>query len=155
MNIEQDQTFTKKGSVWREKDVKVESLTELNNVVVGAGSSIGETATITNSVIGRQCVIPSSAVVEGSIIWNNVTLGEGCKVHGSIIMEGNNLSNDIRIGRGTVLLPKTNLPAHTQISDHESFTTYTSDGQPIEKSVDEDEEEVHPVPIGMSDLYQN
>jgi translation initiation factor eIF-2B subunit epsilon len=157
MNIEQDQTFTKGGSIWREKDVKLGNvnMTQLSNVVVSSGSSIGETATLTNSIIGRHCSIPNGAVVKDSVIWNNVTLNEGCKISGSVIMENNILPKNTQLGPGTVLLPKAHLPENSEISGHGTFIPYDSHGKPFDKPEDDEDEDesLESIPIGTCILH--
>jgi acetyltransferase-like isoleucine patch superfamily enzyme len=150
MNIDNDQTYSKKGTIWREKDVKLGKSVELKNVVLGAGSVIGDGATITNSSIGRKSVVPAGVFVQDSIIWDNVILNQGCKIYRSIIATDNVLSNDTRLGLGTVLPPKTNLPADTAISDNQTFTIYTSTGQPFLNPADADAKQSEEIPIGMS-----
>jgi carbonic anhydrase/acetyltransferase-like protein (isoleucine patch superfamily) len=150
MNIENDQTYFKKGSIWREKEVKVEKSAQLRNVVLGAGSVIGDGASVVNSVIGRKSIIPAGVVIEDSILWNNVTLSQGCKIRNSIIAADNILVNGIHLGFGVILPPQTNLPTGTEIPDNQTFTVYSSNGQPLPNSEDPDDEEFEEIPIGIS-----
>jgi len=148
MNIANDQTFSKKGSIWREKDVKIEKSAELKNVVIGSGSIIGDGAVLTNTVIGRNCTVQSGVVVEDSIVWNNVTLNEGCRIHQSIITDDNVLAASTQLGKRTVLPPKTQLSTAMKIQDNEIFTVFNAEGKLLPKSEDY-EDEAEQIPIGI------
>ena len=148
MNITNDQSFSKKGSIWREKDVKIEKSAELNNVVIGSGSTIGDGVVLTNTVIGRNCTVQSGVVVEDSILWNNVTLNEGCKIHQSIITDDNVLLRSTQLGKRTVLPPRTQFSTALKIQDNETFTVFHAEGKPLPKSEDY-EDETEQIPIGI------
>ena len=44
---------------------------------ISAGCSIGESAKVSASVLGRGCIIEDGAVVEGCVLWSNVKVGAG------------------------------------------------------------------------------
>lgn len=151
MNIANDQTFSKKGSIWREKDVKIEKSAQLKNIVVGSGSVIGDGVVLTNTVIGRNCVVNSGVVVEDSILWDNVKLNPGCKIRQSIITTDNVLPDSSQLGYKTVLPPKIQLSPGLQIQNNETFTVYDSSGKPLPKPEDSDDEQEQ-IPMGYPPL---
>ena len=152
LNIENDHTFSKKGSVWRERDTKIEKSVSIKNAAIGSGSVIGNGASIINSVIGRNCHIPPGAVIEDSILWNNVTVSSpDSKIHRCIIGSYVTLPKDTRLGMGNILPPKTSLPANLKLEDNnQTFTVFTSDTQQSHsKSEDSDsDDDFETVPIG-------
>lgn len=139
MNIENDQSFSKKGSIWREKNVKVDKSAQLQNVVVGSGSVIADGVVLINTLVGRNCSIQSGVVIEDSILWDKATVTMGCKIHQSIITTENEISNTAQLGIRTVLLPKTSLAI--TIPDNTAFTVYTSTGQPLAREEEDSEDE--------------
>ena len=138
MNIDNDQTFTKKGSIWKERDVKIDKSAQLKNVIIGSGSVVGD-AILTNTIIGRNCNIQSGVVVEDSILWDKVTLNSGSKIRQSIITNDNVLST--QLGTRTVLAPKTQV---STTFDNTTFTVYGHSPAETEDSDDESEQ----IPIG-------
>ena len=142
INIEYDQTFSKKGSIWRERDVKIDKAAQLKNVIIGSGSVIGD-AVLTNTVVGRNCSIQSGVVVEDSILWDKVTLNAGSKIHQSIVTNDNELSTPL--GIRTVLAPK------TRVSTSPDNTTFTVYGHTPEETEDSDDE-LEQIPIGTQSL---
>jgi ADP-glucose pyrophosphorylase len=142
MNIENDQTFSKKGSIFRERDVKIDKSAQLKNVIIGSGSVIGDVV-LTNTIVGRNCSIQSGVVVEDSILWDKVTLNSGSKIHQSVIANDNELS--MQLGLRTVLPPKTQVSAS---SDNITFTVYGHTPVETEDSDDEPEQ----IPIGTQSL---
>ena len=54
---------------------------------------------ITDSSVGRDCFVPASASVRGSILFDRVIIGTGAAVTGSILCEG------VHIGDGAVIEP--------------------------------------------------
>jgi len=59
---------------------------------VGTGARIGPMA-----VVGHRCVIGNGSIIEGSVLWDDVTVGAGSRVSGSIV------------GHGTSIAPKTHV----------------------------------------------
>jgi len=140
MNLRNDQTFLKKGDSWREREVKLEKTAQIKESVIGAGSMIGDGATVVNSVVGRKCFIGPRAIVRDSILWDNVSVGQDVSILHSIVEMDNNVLNGSHLNRA-VLPTKTTLPANTTIKGNDSFTVYGSDGNPIDYAEDSDEEE--------------
>jgi len=57
-------------------------------VVILDGVQIGPGAVILGpTVIGKNCTVESHAVIDSSVIWNNVNVGQAAKVHQSILTD--------------------------------------------------------------------
>jgi translation initiation factor eIF-2B subunit epsilon len=147
LNIEPDQSFLKKGTVWKERGTKVHESMQLMNVVLGAGVSIAKNANIRDSVIGRNCSIAEAVTVENSVLLADVTVEKGCSIRDSIIFEG------IEVPEGSHLAGKSVIPANTKLSSPFStpetpkFTIYAADGKPVTQDDNEDDDEDLP-PLG-------
>ena len=147
MNLLNDQTFLKKGTVWREREVKIEKSAQVKDSIIGAGSIVGDGAKVVNSVIGRKCVIAPNAVLQNSVLWDDVTLGQGVHILDSVVEMDTSVPEGCHLSRGAVLLSKTSLPSNTTIEGNGSFTIYGSDGKPVETADDSDDED-EPFQIG-------
>ena len=126
-NIEKGQTFTKKGSVWKEKDVRIERSAKISNAIIESGAIVDEGATVINSVIGRNCVISADSFVHHAILWKDVNLGTRAKVDFSIIAENSTILSDVKIGSRTILPHNTHLPSCTSTPDYSKFSIYMID----------------------------
>lgn len=71
--------------------------------MVGDGTSLGSGATISDSVIGRNCHIGNDVVLERAYIWDNVIIEQGCKVTQSILADGVSLKRNTVLSKGCVL----------------------------------------------------
>lgn len=140
MNLRNDQTFQKRGDSWREREVKVEKSAQIKESVIGAGTIVGDGATVVNSIVGRRCVIGPHAVVQNSVLWDNVTVGQGVQILDSIVEMDNTVREGCDLSRA-VLLRKSSLPSNTIIKSNDCFTVYGSDGNPIPNAEDSDNEE--------------
>ena len=56
--------------------------------VFGAGTSVGENAVITRSVLGRMCSIGKGVKIINSILMTGVSVGDGAVICDSIIGHG-------------------------------------------------------------------
>jgi translation initiation factor eIF-2B subunit epsilon len=141
MNLQNDQTFVKRGDNWREREVKVDKSAQVKESVIGAGSIISEGTTVVNSVVGRKCVISPRAVVRDSVLWDNVIVGRGVHILHSIVEMDTHVPDGSHLSRGVVLPRKTILPPNTTIQGTDTFTVYATDGPPIPSSEDSDNED--------------
>src|SRR4030095_15074264 len=98
MNIGNDQSFSKKGSIWREKSVKIDKSAQIQNVVLGSGSIIADGVVLMNTLVGRNCSIQSGVIIKDSILWDKGTVTTGCKIHQSIITTENEILNSTQLG---------------------------------------------------------
>ena len=154
LNIEGDNAFSKRGSIWRDRDVKIGKTIQSHNVAICKGSHIADGVSIENSIIGRNCQI-LGGIVKDSILHDNVTVNLGCDINRSIIWSNNNILKDTHLGSGTIILPHTQLSESTNISENIGFTVFTSAGEPLvlpHESDDSDDEDQDDVPIGTLNL---
>lgn len=147
MNLLNGQTFQKKGTIWREKEVKIEKSAQVTNAIIGAGTIVGDGAKVITSVVGRKCIISSNAVIQNSVLWDNVTVGQGAQVSESVVEMDNSVLEGCHLSRGVVLLSKTSLPSNTTIEGNSNFAVYGSDGKPLETAENSDDEDL-PFNIG-------
>jgi hypothetical protein len=147
MNLERDQNFNKRGSIWRERDVKISKSAKVNNSAIGSGSIIGDGAIVANSIIGRHCVVSPNTIVEDSILWNNVIINSHSKVFQSIIAEDNTLPSDTQLGVHTVIPHKSELSSFVTTSDNSTFTIYPINDSSPKDEDSEDESEL--IDIGI------
>lgn len=145
MNVENTQNFIKKGSVWLDKDVKIEKTALVKNAVIGSGSLIGDGASVSDSIIGRNCVVPAGVQIRESILWNDVVLHKGVQMNRAIIASNSLIPEDTWLGCA-VLRTKTKLAASTKFPASTSLIVYESDGQPYINE-DSSDEEVEPLSI--------
>lgn len=66
-------------------------------VIVGDNSRVRGNARLTNCVIGRNCRIENAAVLEDTILWDNVTVGAKSQVQSAA------LCHRVRIGQGVTI----------------------------------------------------
>ena len=147
MNLQNDQTFVKKGTIWREREVMIENAAQVKDAIIGAGSIIGEGVNIVNCVVGRKCVIAPNSVLQNSVLWDNVTVGQGVHILDSIVEMNKSVPDGCHLSRGVVLASTTELPLNTTIEGTGTFTVYQSDGKPVENPDDSDDED-EPFQIG-------
>ncbi|RKO86719.1 hypothetical protein BDK51DRAFT_45688 [Blyttiomyces helicus] len=108
-------------------------------VVIGAGTSIGEKSRIRKSVIGRNCKIGANVTIDGAYIWDNVTIDDDCTVSKSIVAEGVHLKAGVEVKHGclickqVVIGPSVILPHNTKLTLHSGEAD--SDGEEPESDV--------------------
>ena len=154
MNIEGDNAFSQRGSIWRDRDVKIGKTVQAQNVVIGKGSIIADGVSIENSIIGRNCRILGGTIKE-SFLQDNVTVQACCNISRSVIFSDNSILRDTHLGPGTIILPHTQLPESTKISAHTRFTIIDSAGHTLvlpHDSDDSDDEDQDDIPIEALNL---
>lgn len=149
LNIETDQSFLKKGSIWREKGVKVHETAQLTNVILGSGTTVGEDAVITNCVIGRNSVISSGVRIEDSVLLSNVTVNKSCSIYQSVLF-CNELPEGSHLAAKSVFAGNTKLSSPITTKESSTFTFYGSEGKAIAK----DEGGTDLPPIGICPFPQ-
>jgi translation initiation factor eIF-2B subunit epsilon len=149
MNLENGQSFSKRGSIWQERGISIASA-QVKNAVIGSRTTIKEGAVITNSILGRHCIISPGAVIQDSILWNNVTVNQGVKVNRTIIAAHNILPTNCQIGGSLVIPPNSSISNET-IAESKSFTIYGKHpAAPSEDVFDDSDNEDEPIPICIS-----
>jgi translation initiation factor eIF-2B subunit epsilon len=106
MNLERDQTFSKKVGGWREKEVRVEKSATLQKTAIGSQTTIAEKANITKSVIGRNCRVAADVTIENSVLWSNASVSAGALIQNSIVLEGCTIEGKV----GEMLVISANSP---------------------------------------------
>jgi translation initiation factor eIF-2B subunit epsilon len=151
MNLENDQTFTKRGSIWQEKNVSVVSA-QLKQSVIGSHATVGDGAVITNSIIGRNCKISPGAIIQDSILWNDITVNRGVKINRSIVAANNIIPTNCQINGG-VIIPPNSIISDENIAESKSFTVYGKPPkEPSQDVFQDDSDSDEPIPICKSHL---
>ncbi|KAK2559316.1 Translation initiation factor eIF-2B subunit epsilon [Acropora cervicornis] len=73
------------------------------NVLISKGTSVGAGTVITNSVIGRNCVIGDSVQLDGVHLWDNVTVEDGCKISEAILCKNVHIKRNVTISSGSLI----------------------------------------------------
>ena len=149
MNLEIGQTYSKRQSIYRERNVIIEISAEVKDSSIATGSIVGNDATVLNSVIGRHVTISDKAVIIDSIIWDDVVVGESAKVNASIVTNANNINGELG---PKVVLPlgfELQLPVPTPTTLNGAFTVYDGDGNVVQND-DEVDEEDNDIPMSQS-----
>lgn len=73
------------------------------NVLISRGSSVGTGTVITNSVIGRNCVIGNFVRLDGVHLWDNVTVEEKCNISKSILCKNVHIKRNVTISSGSLI----------------------------------------------------
>jgi ADP-glucose pyrophosphorylase len=142
MNLENDQTFRKEASIFREKDVEIAKSAQIQSTVIGSKTIINDGAMIANSVIGRNCTIKAGAVIQDSVLWNNIVVESGVKLHQAIVAEENTINADYNIAGKVVLPRKTSIPSGSTLGGNNIFTVYGNEAKPdINEDQDSDSDE--------------
>lgn len=94
-NLVRGQTYQRQyDNCYRECDVSMANSSNLQNQsMIGSGSSVGQDALITRSVIGRHCHIGKNVTIRNSYIWDGSTIGDNTTIESSIIAQ------NVRIGK--------------------------------------------------------
>jgi translation initiation factor eIF-2B subunit epsilon len=151
MNLENGQSFSKRGSIWQERGINSASA-QVKNAVIGSRTTIGEGAVITNSILGRNCIISPGAVIKDSILWNNVTVNQGARVNRTVIAAHNTLPTNCQISGGLVIPPNSSI-SNEAISESKSFTIYgRKPSVPSEDAFEDSDNEDEPIPICIPPL---
>eukprot|EP00126_Sphaerothecum_destruens_P005930 Sdes_comp19120_c0_seq1m9831 len=74
-----------------------------DNVVIDAGTHVGEHTTISASVIGKNCKIGKNVSIEGSYFWGNVIIGDFCNIKNSILCDNVVLKENVTLQEGCII----------------------------------------------------
>jgi NDP-sugar pyrophosphorylase family protein len=66
-------------------------------------------------VLGNRVSVGAQAVLERSVIWDDVAIGEGAKLNGCVVASGARIGRFASIGPGTVLGEKSVVPEYSRI----------------------------------------
>jgi mannose-1-phosphate guanylyltransferase len=72
-------------------------------IMIAGGCKVGANASVTGpAVIGRGCLISRDAVIENSLLWDDITVGEGTIIINSIIAGGAKIKGNTRLEGQTI-----------------------------------------------------
>ena len=114
------------------------------NTVVGAGSSIGESTRVSNSVVGSSCKIGNDVTIIDAYLWNNVTIKDGCSIEMCLLADDVILNESVELGRGCVIGPGVSLAAGTKVP---TSTRLVAQGPKDVDEFDECQAEISTAPI--------
>ena len=78
-----------RNNVYRESNVTLHRSSHIgSDTVVGTGSVISEGASVSGSIIGRNCSIGPGAVIRDSYIWDSVSIEAGATIDSAIVASG-------------------------------------------------------------------
>ncbi|KAF5828895.1 hypothetical protein DUNSADRAFT_16852 [Dunaliella salina] len=92
------------------------------DVVVGAGTSIGENSRITQSVIGRNCRIGKNVDILGSYVLENASIQDGAVLRYALVCDSAVVGPSAVVSAGAVISHKAviaaghHVPPHTRVS---------------------------------------
>lgn len=86
--------------------------------VIGAATSIGEGAVLSNCTLGRRCKIGKGARISSACLWDDVNVGENTTMINSIAANNTSIGDDCTIGPGTLISFHVQVPNKSTISDN-------------------------------------
>ena len=93
-----------RGNVYRESGVIVPRSARLGeDIVIGAGTSLGERCVVESSVIGRDCVIGEGAVLTSCYVHNGARVRAGARLSHCMVCEGATVGENVTVGEGSIL----------------------------------------------------
>jgi mannose-1-phosphate guanylyltransferase/phosphomannomutase len=98
--------------VYVSPDTEVDKRARLSGMVVlGGNTRILGNASLTNAVVGRNCLIEDGVVIEDTVIWDNVYIKAGTKVIGA------NLGHRVRVGQRVLIEKGVVVADETMVGD--------------------------------------
>ena len=86
--------ITGDGRIFVSPDTEVDERAVLAGMVVlGGNTRVQGTARLTNSVVGRNCLIEDGVIMQDAVLWDNVYVKAGAKITGA------NLGHRVRVGQ--------------------------------------------------------
>ena len=80
-------------------------------VVLGSNTNVQGDAQLTNTIVGRNCLIEKGVVLENAVLWDNVYIKAGTKVLGA------NLCHRVRIGQRSLIEQGAIIADETTVGD--------------------------------------
>jgi translation initiation factor eIF-2B subunit epsilon len=104
-NLLSEQTYGyEKGGICKENGVILARTCKLGKrTILGAGTSIGDGSTVSNSIIGRRCQIGKNVTIKDAYIWDDIFIGDGSKVERAIIASEAVVCRNCKIQPGALL----------------------------------------------------
>lgn len=118
-----------KGKIYTERGVVLARGSRvLKHSVIGADSSIAEGSQITDSVIGRGCIIGKNVRITSSYIWDNTLIEDGAVIDHSIV------ASEAVIGKNVTLEPGSLVSFAVRVADNKTVTAASRLSLPEEKT---------------------
>jgi len=95
--------------------------------IIGDESTVDEGSVLTDSFVGRNCIVGKNVILSGAYVWDNVTIGDNCKVENSIIASNVQLGQDCTITSGSIISYNVKLAAKTTAETKARITNYLDD----------------------------
>lgn len=126
------------GDVYQESGVTLARSCEIGNgSIVGQGTSIGDGSSISNSILGRRCIIGKNVHIEDAYVWDDAVIGNGSKINGCIIANEAVLGDSCTIEAGAVISFRVRLAPGMNVPSGARLTTAPGIGPTDEKAVGE------------------
>lgn len=99
-----NQLHRENATIWINRDFHVEESARFSGaVILGDGSIVEASASISNSVIGDRCKIAANAVIENSVIWHDTHIGEGAQITQAIVCNNVTIEKNVSINEEAVI----------------------------------------------------
>ncbi len=100
------------GSIFISPDAQVDEQATLSGMVVlGGNTRIQGNARLSNCSVGRNCLIEAGAVIEESVLWDNVYIKAGTTITGA------NLGHRVQVGQRAIIEAGAIIAEETTIGD--------------------------------------
>jgi translation initiation factor eIF-2B subunit epsilon len=83
--------------------------------VLGKDTSIGDGSQVSDSIIGRRCVIGKNVTIKNSFIWDDVAIGDGATVERAIIANEAVIGKECHVQPGALISYKVKIAAGTTV----------------------------------------
>lgn len=83
--------------VYAGKGTRIDFTATIENSIIGKDVSIGQNVTLHNSVLGDRCRVEDGSVIDSSVLWEGVALQKGVKINGAIV------GSEVSVGTGSMI----------------------------------------------------
>lgn len=123
------------GEVYREGGVTLARSCEIGpGSVIGQDTSIGDGSIISNSILGRRCIIGKNVYIDGAFIWDDVVIGNGSKVENCVVANEVVVGDKCTIEPGALISYRVRLAPGTTVPSDLRVTT-VPDTVPNDESI--------------------
>ena len=92
------------------------------SLVVGRATAIGDGTEITNSVIGRRCIIGRNVKIHGAYIWDDASIGDGSVIEECIIANEVSVGKKCKVGAGSLISYGVSISDGTTVQESSRIT---------------------------------
>lgn len=115
------------GGVYQEKGVTLARSSEIGSgSIIGQTTSIGDGSKISNSIIGRRCIIGKNVHIKEAHVWDDVVIGSGSKIEKCIVANEAVIGDNCSAGPGALISFRVRLASGTTVMPGARFTTTPS-----------------------------